>query len=106
MFKVRAETAVFRDRGPIVFQNSYIGLADVDHRLDGEHHALAQAISLAGSAVIRDLRIFVQARSNAVSHELAHHAKAVGFHMLLHRGADVAQRIADADLLNRPRETS
>ncbi len=53
-----------------------------------------------GAAKIWNLRLLVQLGANAVPDELAHHAKAVGFHVLLHRRAHIADRVADPRLLD------
>jgi hypothetical protein len=44
--------------------------------------------------VVRHLWILVQAGTDAVSHELAHHGEAVGLRVPLHRVADVAHPVA------------
>jgi hypothetical protein len=49
---------------------------------------------------IGHLRVLVQLGSNAMTDELPHHAEAVRLDPLLHRRAHVADRIADAHLLN------
>ena len=42
MLELRAQAPVSRHRRPAVFQDFARGLADVDHRLDGEDHAGAK----------------------------------------------------------------
>ena len=52
------------------------------------------------SPVVRNLRLFVQARPNAVSNEFAHDAESGGFPMLLHRRANIANRVTNPHLLD------
>ena len=63
----------------------HAGAADVDHRLDRQHHARAQLRSPARLAVVRHLRLLVQRRADAVADELADHREAVRLHVPLHR---------------------
>src|SRR5258707_9002774 len=93
MFEVGAVAAVFRDGGPFVRQHFCAGLADIDHWLDGQHHALTQTRSLTARAEIRHLRIFVQARADSMSHKLADHAEAIGLNVFLNSRPNVAYRL-------------
>src|SRR5580692_3164053 len=102
MLEVRAETAVDRNRSPLVAQNSRLGLAVIHHGLDRDDHALAQSRSMAARPTIRNLRLFVQPRPDAVSYKLTHHAESGDFYMFLHRRAHIADRVADPRLLDSP----
>src|SRR5581483_6580130 len=82
VLKVSAVAAVLGDRGPLVVQQLGARLADVHHGLDGQHHAFAQLRSLTAIAEVRNLRLFVQLRTDAVTDELANHAETRGFHAL------------------------
>src|SRR3954454_17677723 len=95
-----AETTVCRNCRPLVTQDSRVGLAEVHHRLDGDDHSLAQLCSVSAGAIVRNLRLFVQTSSNAVSYELTHYAESGGLDVLLDYGSHVADRIADSCLLN------
>ena len=44
MLEVRAVAAIFGDRGPLVVQDARARLADIDHRLNRQHHAFAQPV--------------------------------------------------------------
>ena len=48
------------------------------------------------AAVVGNLRLLVQTLANAVSHQVAHHAEAVGFHKVLYGGPNMAHRIPNA----------
>src|ERR1700752_4734231 len=71
MLEVRREAAVARDRRPTVFLELDLRAADVHHRLDGEHHALAQPNAAIGLSEVGHLRILMQALADAVSDEIA-----------------------------------
>src|SRR5947208_698718 len=75
MLEVRADRAIHGDRGPVILEHARARLARVDHGLDGEDHALAQTRTVAGDAVVRHLRIFVQLGADAVSHKIAYYAE-------------------------------
>jgi len=100
MLKVSAEAAVFSDGCPLVVQNARPRFAGIHHGLNRDDHAFAQLRSMSTGAVIRDLRFFVQLRANAVANEFTHRAEASSFHMLLDSGANIANRITNARLLN------
>src|SRR5258708_1849469 len=101
VLKVSAGTAVSRYRRPLVVQDLSFWPARIHHRLDCEHHALAQPCIGSARLEIRHLRLFVQLSSYAVSYKLAHHTKAVGFDIFLHRSTDVTDAVADLHLLDR-----
>ena len=88
------------DRGPLIVEHPGSRAADVHHRLNGDHHTLAQSRTVSACAKVRDLRIFVQLGSDAVSDKFADHAEAVGFDIFLHGGADIPDGIADPSLLD------
>jgi hypothetical protein len=90
------------DDRPAVGELADVALAGVNHRLDREGHALDELEPLPGLAVVQDLRLLVEAPSDAVAAELAHHAVAVRLGVLLDREADVAEgraRMHRADAL-------
>src|SRR4051812_42780413 len=95
MLKVSAETSVFRDRGPLVVEHPCSGPPNVNHWLDGEDHAFAQSLPVSTGPEIRNLRIFVQFRSDTVSDKLADYAESGGFHVFLNCRANIANRVAD-----------
>ena len=76
------------------------GPADVHHRLDRQHHALGQPRSAARLAVVRNLRLLVQRRADAVADELAHHREPVRLDVLLDRVPDVRDPAAEPHLLD------
>src|SRR5689334_12047042 len=96
MLEMRAWTTIFRDGGPLVFQNSYTWSACVHHRLNRKHHTFAQLGTVPTNTVVRHLGIFVQLGPDAMSDELANHAKPVRLDDLLDRSPDIADRIAEA----------
>src|SRR5262245_33894270 len=97
MLEVCAVAAVFRYCRPLILEHSRAGFADVDHWFNGQNHALAQPVALPTCPEIRDLRVLVHPRSDAVAHELPHYAEAIGFHVLLHSRPDVANGLAQLD---------
>src|SRR5690606_19859577 len=88
---LRRQLAVLGHHGPAVRQQPGVPGALVDHRLDGEGHALLQHHALARAAVVQHLRVVVVDLADAVAAVLAHHAEALGLGVLLDRVADVAQ---------------
>src|SRR5450755_1485875 len=97
---MRAAAAIGGYRGPLIFQNSRLRLAGVHHRLDRQHHTLAQTGAMAAGAEVGDLRLFVQTRPDSVPYELSHHAEAIGFDIFLDSRADVADRVPDPRLFD------
>src|SRR5688572_2811650 len=88
---LRRQAVVLGHHGPAVGELPDLGLAGVDHRLDGEGHARLQREADAAPAVVEDLRLFVELPADAVPAELAHHAVAVLLGVRLDGVADVAQ---------------
>src|SRR5690606_7891677 len=91
MLPLRRELAVLGDHGPAVGQQAGVARALVDHRLDGEGHALLQHKALARAAVVQHLRFLVVDPADAMAAVLAHHAEAFGLGVGLDGMADVAQ---------------
>ena len=76
--------------------------ADVDHRLDRDDEALLELVAAgSGRPVVRDLRLLVHGGADAVADVLPHDREAARLRDPLHRGADVAEAVADDDLLDR-----
>src|SRR3546814_2417540 len=67
MFELGGEGAVAGDGSPAVVEHLARGLADVDHRLDGEEHAGAKLGAGAGLADMDDLRSVVEIPADAVA---------------------------------------
>ena len=97
---MRAVAAISGHCRPLIIEHTRSGLAGVHHRLDGQHHAIAQPRSVAASSKVRNLRLFVQLGSNAVSHKLTHYAETIGLNKFLHRCADIADGIPNSGCLN------
>ena len=100
MLKMRAETAVGRDCGPVVAQHARLRLAEIHHRLYSKHHAFAQPGPVTAVSEVRNLRLFVQPRPYPVSHELPNHAKPGSLDVFLHCRSHITDRVADSRLLN------
>src|SRR6266536_2037333 len=90
VLEVSAWLAILGHCRPLVVQHPDRCNACVHHRLDRDHHALAQLQPVLPKSIVRDLRVFVQLGPDAVAHELAHHAEPGGLDELLHRRADIA----------------
>src|SRR6266850_900377 len=73
----------------------------IDHRLDGNNHALLQPSAVSLVTVVRQIGLVVHLRSDPVSDELAHHRETVLLHPALHRVADIAEPVARAHLVDR-----
>src|SRR5580693_319146 len=100
MFKMCTTASIGGYCCPLVIQYASAGLAKIYHRFDRENHAFAQPGALPAGSEVRDLRLFVELGSDAVSHKLAHHTKTVRFYKFLHRCAYIADRVADPRLLD------
>src|ERR1035441_7886857 len=94
MFEVGAVTAVFGHCRPLIVKYSRTRPTDVHHGLDRQDHAVAQLRPVPGGPVVRNLRVLVQLRTDAVPDELPHHTETVGLNHLLHGCAHVPNRIA------------
>src|SRR5215813_13706665 len=106
VLKMSAIAPVDGDRGPFVLEHSRVRPARVHHGLNCQNHAFTKARSVAAAAVVRNLRVFMQPRANTVAHELPDDAKAVGFDKLLHRSADIPDRVSDLRCRNAALEGS
>src|SRR5271165_1604020 len=106
MLEVRAQTSILRDRCPAVAQHLNVRLAGVHHRLDRDHHAFAQLLALPAPAIVRNLRILVQACTNSVTHKFADHTEPFRFHYFLYRGSHIAQRRSGLDFPDAALERS
>src|SRR6185295_6140588 len=71
------------------------------HRLDRHAHPWPQPLAPARRAVVRDLRLLVQVRADAVADELTHYRVAVRLRVVLHRVPDVADALAGVALRDR-----
>src|SRR5438046_3563525 len=69
VLEVGAITAIRGHRCPIVFQDAGSGFAGVDHRLYGQHHAISEPRATTAGTKIRDLRLFMEPRSNPVANK-------------------------------------
>src|SRR5260370_7183965 len=67
-----------------------MGLAEIDHRSDGEEHAGLQRPSCAGPADMDDVGLVMKHAAQAVPAEIAHHAHALRLDKTLDGVADVA----------------
>src|SRR3546814_550855 len=99
MFELGGEGAVAGDGSPAVVEHLARGLADVDHRLDGEEHAGAKLGAGAGLADMDDLRSVVEIPADAVAAEIADNAIAMALRVSLDGVRDVAQMVAGPRLL-------
>jgi hypothetical protein len=89
---------VFGDDGPAVGHGADRCFAGVDHRLDGEHHAGLESDAGIWATVVKDLRLFVEFRADAVPTKLADHRIARLLRMLLDGMPDVTEVGARPDL--------
>ena len=69
----------------------HAGLAEVQHRFDGEHHPLAKQPASTGLAEIRHLRLFVESTTDAVTYELADYRQPGSLGIALDRVRQVAE---------------
>ena len=63
--------------------------------LGADHHALAQLQSHATPTIVRNLRIFVHPRANAMPYKIPYNTEAIGLDHFLHCRTHIAQRCSD-----------
>ena len=90
--------AVLCHRGPTIAQHLHLIAAGIDHRLDGEEHALAHDRAVLRPPVMQDRRRVMKDAADAVAAEIAHDGIAVAFGIALDRIAD------RADMGTRPHD--
>src|SRR5438132_6451018 len=121
MLKMRGERSVERPRRPFVGVGAHVFdrsvaprplhtmpkfRADIaKHRLDRQHHSLAQLDSPSALAVVVNLRILMHPPSDSMSDKIADHVKAFRLRVLLYRGADVAEVLAGNHFLDGKLQT-
>jgi hypothetical protein len=88
------------DDGPTVAKHTNVLLAGVDHRLNGKDHAFLKRQTLAGLAVVKDLRLFMEFLADTVPTKLAHHGKTVALRERLDGVTDVPDGCARLHLAN------
>src|SRR5258706_12170581 len=93
---LRRQAVVLRHYRPAVRQLADAGAAGVDHWFDGERHARDQLQSGARTAVVQDLRLFMEFAADPVTAKFAHDAAAITLGAALDRVANVAQAGAGA----------
>src|SRR5436190_19853487 len=71
-----------------------------EHRLDRQHHPLAQLDTASALAVVVDLRVLVHPSSDSVSYEIADDVETARLGVFLNRRADVAEMIAGTHLFD------
>src|SRR5437764_3097145 len=100
MLEVRRRQSIRGAHCPAVVEQSDIGPADVNHRLNRDSHASLQFWSAAAFAVIGDLGFLMHFSSNAVPNKFAHDRKTISASLILNLGADIAHApafMSDAD---------
>src|SRR3990172_8211346 len=104
VFEVRGQRAVQRAHGPVVRILLCPPVAQVHHRLDGDHHTGAQDLPGPGRPVVRDLRVLMHLTADPVPHVLAHHGHPLRLHVRLYGRADIADAGARAGGADAPPE--
>ena len=94
---------------PFVVEDPDAVPARAHHGFDGDDHARAEPDAAIRPAVIGDLRFLPETAADPVSAQVADHRVSVGFHVFLHRVADVADtvprlRFLDPLVHRRPRD--
>src|SRR5581483_11546968 len=97
VLELRRQRAVGGDDRPPVVQLPHAGTTEVDHGLDGDGHALAQAQARAALPEMGNVGRLVHGAADAVTAQLAHDAAPLARGQLFDGGADVAQARAGTD---------
>src|SRR3546814_20672999 len=98
MFELGGKLAVARHDRPSVLLCRDLAAALVEHRLDGEDHALAQFHPRTRPAEMEDIRFLVHLAPAAMAAQVAHARIAVPSRVPLDREAAVAEMGAGATL--------
>jgi len=105
MLPLRRELLVGGQHGPAVGQNLHVVDADVDHGLDGEHHARFHPDPTTARAEVEDVGLFVETEADAVATKVPHDAVAILLRVLLDVEPDLAEVFARLDLLDANLQT-
>ena len=97
MLELHRQAAVGGDDRPAIGQQNPVVLAGVDHRLDGEGQAGAQARAAFGLANVGDGQLFVQHAADAVAAPLVDDADPLSVGVVLDGPADVEMCIRDSE---------
>src|SRR5579863_4954724 len=92
VLEMSTHASIVRDRRPAIAQHAHVRLSRVHHGFDRDHHPGPQLHAGTGFAEIRHLRIFVHVAADPMSNKIPNHRKPFGFHNLLYRGPDIAER--------------
>ena len=90
MFILRGKGPVAGDSGPSVAKNFHRRLAQIQHRLNGEKHAIAQNQPLAGTPVMQNVGRIVENTAKTVPAKITDNCESVNFGMLLNGEAYVS----------------
>ncbi len=103
MFELCGKRAVLgRDRPSVTRVEARACLADIDHRLNGEKHALFQRDAFATPAVMQDIGRRMENPPDAVPAIIPNHGKSLRFGVLLNGCAYIAGSSAGAHLFDSP----
>ena len=91
MFPLGRQLSVFGDDGPVVIQQFRGRFTLVDHGLNGKAHAFLQGHASARTAIVHDLRLFMEAFADAVTTVFTDNRIIVGFGVLLNYMADITE---------------
>src|SRR6266404_730957 len=84
---------------PVLFDFNFVA-SGIDHRLDGQDHALPQSNSTVRFAVIRHRRFLMQLLADAMTHEGTDNRVASTLCGLLNRKAEIAQPLSRVELFD------
>jgi hypothetical protein len=76
---------------PLVVEHANLGTSEVDHGLDGEHHAGSQPETGTARPDVRDMRSHVHLAADSVTTELADHRAAFLLRQLLYGRTDITE---------------
>src|SRR5210317_1157298 len=100
MFPLGGKAAVAGDHGPAVTHQAGLPPAQVDHGFNREHHARHQHLTGIRPAIVKDLRVLVEALSNAVTAVFTHHRTALPLGVFLDGVTDITQPDSGFDHFN------
>jgi|GEM_PF-5761706 len=100
MFEMGCRFTIFCSHRPAVAFKHHILASHIDHRFNGNTHAIFNQRPRTSSAVIGHFGGFVHVASNAVTHQLAYNRIAMRFAVTLYCPSNISYPIIFARLFN------
>src|SRR5215813_8505152 len=95
MFKMNRRLMVLRPNGPAVFLSINLSCTQVDHWFNGKYQAFFHLSTASSFSIIRHLRIFMHASSQAMAYQFPYYSIAMfSFCVVLDRKRDISYPVS------------